>query len=255
MILVNIDEKKINEYYLQNPSFPKYKRLLPKDIKLLKLLETNKSFSKCPYNFNFVVLPDISYNALNEFTLENYITFVITNNVTVRNNYVPLTPWILIHRLGHGISPIDFGNMENNEFNFAPISAISKIINFILFGADYTLNHRLFNINQNSNVSLELYSDIINSVFTMKSARTNRIKSTTEIGPECLAQYVITGKVLLNFVDNWNQKLLSHSIIKNVLVDIDKRCYINSMIAQCQIDINTACKISLDKSVGKAFTH
>ena len=94
----------------------------------------------------------------------------------------PFTPWIMAHRLGHAIKN-QWGWKEYQDYLFGQLNDILE--NF------YGVSQK------RGNYDRALLS-LINSLGTMRSARTNNIKRPYEFGYELLAQYLNANEIKLN---------------------------------------------------------
>jgi hypothetical protein len=113
------------------------------------------------------------------------ITVVYTNNTGV--DRVPLTPWILAHRIGHAI------RIRNSVWDWVSAQVI-RSFNEILqdyYGVNIP-NIRLMS------AAPEVYQAFFNAIGTMRSARQNAITRPYEFMYELLAQYINSGSVKFN---------------------------------------------------------
>jgi hypothetical protein len=120
----------------------------------------------------------------------NAITAIYTNNVTSKNNFVPLTAWILAHRLIHPI--------QSNSEVYLGFDKMERKLHKILSGIGtqvYKSNIREVTVFL---IDPPLFAPIAKAIFTMKSARTDKLYNSTDLTSELFAQYIITGKVKIN---------------------------------------------------------
>jgi hypothetical protein len=113
------------------------------------------------------------------------ITVVYTNNTGV--DRVPLTAWILAHRIGHSIR-------KRNPVWDQVVGQITRSFNEILqdyYGVNIP-NIRLMS------AAPEVYQAFFNAIGTMRSARQNAITRPYEFMYELLAQYINSGSVKFN---------------------------------------------------------
>lgn len=111
------------------------------------------------------------------------INVICTTNGVGEDRH-PITPWILLHRIGHH-SIDDLRNGGNlGEFN-------------VLSDEFYKI------VTDNTDCSADIYSDdtlpFIYDVFTFKSARTKYMKNWSEYLYELFAQYVNTGQITCKY--------------------------------------------------------
>ena len=141
------------------------------------------AFSKVPYKFKirFEGSDDFRYDARNvpeilnkisggahEESTKRYITVILRGNVDSQNR-IPITPWILAHKIGHAIADTKFslsraGNHIENVYKY--VKMIKKTV-----------------------------KGPLSSIMTMKSARTGQLKESSEHVPEMIAQFLINGRV------------------------------------------------------------
>lgn len=157
---------------------------------------TIKKFEKCPFNFNFFL--KLENKKID--VLKNGISIIYEHNSTSPVNYLPMTPWILIHRMAHGFqknnSSKEFSKLNN--YFFSNIDKISKLI----FPTKQLLNN--YKPLQIGNIP---FVEISSSIMTMKSARNNKIDNSLDIIGELFAQFIFS-KINFNRIDNWNPQEL-----------------------------------------------
>jgi hypothetical protein len=111
------------------------------------------------------------------------ITIVFTNNTGAER--VPLTPWMMAHRMGHAMRRRIGGGGDKSWY--AADRHFWHSINTIL--RDY------YGI---TNITPEIENALLNAIGTMRSARQRRISRNWEMVYELLAQYLNTGEVTFN---------------------------------------------------------
>lgn len=185
-------------------------------------------FEKTPFTFNFYILanPETaksigrfqdSHMQIPVDTFEkvvgkkhdpNSITFVVTNNVTNQGNYVPLTGWILAHRLGHGAQIGKHPLWNKTEMYF--YNYLGRLLGptreqSLAFPRVRTRPYRSFVDPVGDKQLMSLWVDI----GTMRSARNKNTSSSLDIFPEIFAQYLLTGKVTFKPLDAHNHGLVN----------------------------------------------
>ena len=192
----------------------------------LEFLNSEKAMSKVrdrlgrlPYNFNIAVVVDVMKTAREQVKdqeiLPNYINVVLCNNVTTPTNWIPLTSWMMIHRLGHCISsgggPDDptfdpiFRSVNGPEFEtYAGFDEIYGM----LYGQSETcgirgsFNHADTFYWGSGSRAQHIVVFLGSYLMTMKSAREKVINNELDVFAEMLAQFMIKGKVKLNRLED-----------------------------------------------------
>jgi hypothetical protein len=162
---------------------------LPNAHKQVEVGEVDKNFIKDTLKLDVEINPD-------------HITIFYTNNKG--SEKIPMTPWILAHRLGHAAR--NRLNTRNKlDYSYDAIqNNVDKLINTIskLYVG---IKH---NKRNNSNNTDYYYtkpdlSDYIKkhiamqAIGTMASCRNNNLRNHYELTNELIAQYIITGKITL----------------------------------------------------------
>jgi len=246
-------------------------------VPLKNKIKIYKDFSNCPYKFKFIIYVDYKtdFTEKHKFIRENFsdkinsneIAICYTSNFTTKYNYIPMTSWILAHRIVHGLQ-MQIKPQEDKLFN-----RINGIIP--AFSSEKEFN----------NGSLSACEQIlfpVNILFTMRSARFASIHNTLDVFAEALAQYIICGFVKFNRIENWDMKrfdLLSNwfdkkftfyrqydgmlitkspiSILceKAILwinsLSSEEKHKVNELIEKCEKETNQSCKEILDSQLGK----
>ena len=119
------------------------------------------------------------------------ITVVFTNNTGDRR--LPLTPWIMAHRIGHAVQASGRRGPANRAWQEAEQHFFSRV-NAILsdhYGVDRARGNRMI---------WELapqYAALFNAIGTQRSSRQGEIRSPYEFLYELFAQYLGTGHITL----------------------------------------------------------
>lgn len=114
------------------------------------------------------------------------ITVLVISNMSPLNNKMPFTAWTLGHKIGHAFQD---GLYHRNPSWDSEIGKIVKEINKAIYVISYAGEHTF------DDASSEFNPNSTNVPFTMKSARDNKINNGFEVFPECVAQFLINGKV------------------------------------------------------------
>jgi hypothetical protein len=204
----------------------KLKKTLVKklDVKTNNKFNFNFGFCKSKYGDEKAELglstPEELKQRFPDVDLSNFLKKCNNNNISVlfANNSsldrFPLSPWIIIHRLGHTL----FSKKESREFyiklrdeifpNFLKKCPITdKEGNHYYYEEVYIPPKRRddpwFVKQPSSNINIRQmtkhgFTDIFSKLGTFRSARENKIDRGMEFIIECFTQYVITGKVTFN---------------------------------------------------------
>ena len=135
------------------------------------------------------------------------ITLLFNGNYGV--DKVPLTGWMMAHRLSHAVQRPDFVRGKTRRMpeyeNF--VRSVNNMFREIVrpYGAGEKLSkyepwplERRWPGHGDRMNSERTYAYIANQIGTMKSARDNRIDRIGEFYHELIAQYIITGKITFN---------------------------------------------------------
>jgi hypothetical protein len=113
------------------------------------------------------------------------VTVIYTNNSGTER--VPMTAWIMAHRLGHAL----FRSDKNPSFQDAMHELESMAKNYLESLYDITIT----GLNDRWREEGNILNAFFQKIGTMKSARENNLRSDFEFIYELLAQYMITGKI------------------------------------------------------------
>jgi hypothetical protein len=132
------------------------------------------------------------------------LTVIFTNNFGAAK--VPLTPWIMAHRIGHALAR----KTDSNRFGYYSHKEIDRVIseNFNLYlqevygyrafeSPSYNRLGRLRNY-ELARRNERVFKSLAHALGTFKSAREQNLREWFEFYNELIAQYIITGKVKLN---------------------------------------------------------
>lgn len=142
---------------------------------------------------------------------ENAITVVFVGNKG--DSKVPMTPWIMAHRIGHAIQAnIRRGSGNGGTWRAAEDHLFGTINSII---ADYygKKNVNQFGNKVNNNLTKE-YNALFNAIGTQRSSRTGQITRPYEFLYELFAQYLGTGNVTLKPLpkqQDYGRKAWGHS--------------------------------------------
>ena len=123
--------------------------------------------------------------------MDGNITFILSNNVTTENNYIPLTGWILVHRMMHVL----FGFEESDDILkmfYKPYRHHTQITDNIAYAThnDFRRKHMVWS---------DRFHSWIVSVLSMKSARNNKLnKINLDLSAELATQYALTNDIKFN---------------------------------------------------------
>ena len=225
--ITNINEAPIGDYETIG-NFDKNSSIRdPRDRSIIsnpKSIERVKSkFDNTSYNFNlyFVNMPKATRHKEvgevdEEWVIENLgqdvmdkvgkgpsgINIIFTNNSGAER--VPMTPWIMAHRIGHALvrekGMNQFGN-HSNPMAYA-FSDFIRHTSYVLENV-YGLENRGLpeNVRQLSSASRPiqlLYKNYWQAICTFRSARQGNLRDWFEVNNEMIAQYITTGSVRFN---------------------------------------------------------
>ncbi|MFZ9956850.1 MAG: hypothetical protein ACO3E1_12100 [Flavobacteriales bacterium] len=189
------------------------KKLVPHPTNQLKAVNF---FKNTPYDFRlfFSNIPGTSkWSATGEMTpvrlrdtfgekvanqlidgSENSITGLFIGNMG--DEKVPLTPWMMAHRIGHAIAIAALNEGGNNawaqlEKHF--FKGIHKLLKDF-----YGIKKDNRSLGPFNRALRQEYSALFNAIGTQHSSRTGQIKRPYEFVFEMFAQYIGTGKITLN---------------------------------------------------------
>ena len=131
---------------------------------------------------------------------DQHITLILTNNKG--DEKIPLTPWTIAHRFGHAFAR-DTVQKQGSDYFYdqirGTVEKLFKEIARIVYGIN-SLN-KTVSAGPYSHMTVpdrELKKLLAQGLGTFKSARDNNIRNSEEFTNELIAQYIITGKIVLN---------------------------------------------------------
>jgi hypothetical protein len=140
---------------------------------------------------------------------EDSINFIFTNNSA--SEKIPLTPWIMAHRMGHALPRKNGMTGRDHGAGYAFIEAEKYLVDGtnLIFEEDYgipptsLMNTRgdfsLLTASRTKNRQLPLlYKSFWSAIGTFRSARDNNLRDAFEMTNELIAQYIITGGIKFN---------------------------------------------------------
>jgi hypothetical protein len=170
---------------------------------------TNQSIKNFINNFDYGLANQKTLDTLNINVApeKNEITVVFLSNYGT--NLVPLTPWIIAHRMSHAIFGNDYNTTERKVYN-------EKVDEYVL------INKNNINNNLSSCIGfwyktqpegyewrvnhVDLIEELYKEFFTFKSARTENLTSHGEIYHELFAQYIKNGSISFHFPERFIYK-------------------------------------------------
>lgn len=157
------------------------------------------------------------------------IAVVITNNDG--RNRVPLTPWIIAHRIGHGLAADESSPYATTIQNIwidikEPMTSLRDGWEIWGLGALYVLG-------------------------TMRSARMRNLNAAVEMPFECLAQFLVQGRVRFNRLENVST-FPTHTGGEQTVEFGRHLDDINDLIASAEYQVNAKLKRLFDDLRGKA---
>lgn len=225
--IVNLTEAPIGDYETIG-DFEKNSSIRdPRDRKLItnpKTIERVKSkFNNTEHNFNlyFVNMPKATHHkevgeVSEDWVRENLgdevmdkvdmasngINVIFTNNSGAER--VPMTAWIMAHRIGHALVRVEGMNQYTNSGN-PMASAFNDLIrhtSHILASGygfrDSILPESLPQLIRADRSYQLLYKNFWQATCTFKSAREGSMRDWFEVNNELIAQYITTGRTTFN---------------------------------------------------------
>lgn len=123
---------------------------------------------------------------------EDVITVFFTQNRG--GSKIPMTPWILAHRFGHGIrGSAQRGNPYFYELLNNTLSFFQKMAKRLYF-PDNSYYNQYIDVRKTDQAVMAM----LNKIGTFRSARNNSLVNEYEFLYDCFAQYIITGKITFN---------------------------------------------------------
>ena len=117
----------------------------------------------------------------------NGISLVYFTNFS--NDNMPLTPWMLAHRFTHSMIPLIGSNSDGTTLQ----KALTKFMTDFVDEA-WT---QVYNNRYGGSFPVDKFA-IVNAIMTTRAARENKILNEFDMVAECMAQYLITGKIRFN---------------------------------------------------------
>jgi hypothetical protein len=277
MLLLELMEAPIDDFNLygdwsRNSSFrhEQDRKLLqnPKAVQKIKNM-----WSNTPVSFNIML---VNSPEANRFMEEGAVTieWLQTNmpktlaeieladssiNVIFTNNKgdqrVPMTGWIMAHRLSHAFSRYDFGVMRGSQRQFPDFQEARSYILQTFSMVIRMLYHQNFpelgSSRDDFRITAEqdrLFVNLFHKVGTFKSARDGKIRNEMEFTHECFAQYITTGRVRFNPLPAHIKSGRSHLSLKGSEFDVE---YYNQSLTDCAEYLEEQFNQLLHRAVGK----
>lgn len=133
---------------------------------------------------------------MNQMKLANSaINVIYTTNFTNQANYMPMTAWIMAHRLWH-IFQMEFGKESPIKHNIDILlsDAFAETASAYT-GQENRRGENFFMLRGIPGQIREVMELIVPKVFTMRSARMDKLKNELDMPAELFAQYLISGKI------------------------------------------------------------
>jgi hypothetical protein len=245
----------------------------PVDVEMLRSPASKKKidsiFRKNRYDINIAVVlqrlkasdPELKRKVEravgSDFGRPDALTIVYNNNVTSRSNYVPMTAWILAHRIGHM-------TMMNNGVTSANMwRAVNEGLKPI-FGEDLDVRAK-DRTDKDYDWGPEIpLLHLMPFLLTMRSARIGKLTVSPDYFAEMLAQHIITGKTTLLRAEHWQERIdmlravkevARNDIVHRVAVPLNTRSKqeINSYLARAEHLINKALEEFMASCMGKVM--
>lgn len=255
--------------------------------------KVRKGLSNLAYNFNIKIDmkhdPRIKCDETRGMDImPNAINVFFGSNLASEKNWLPMSSWILMHRLGHasniGTPSLIHDTHESETAEYTLFLRLEEIWRSMLLGKDpndgivhrkRTAEHGLIPVMIDAS-NIAGVGFVASHLLTMRSARNRMISTELEIFPEAFAQFLITGRFRLN---RWAESGLSeiqdprtfqshpssqlnwgdhvdHDFKRDEPVAISLRVTPNQFdeyVAAMEEEINQKMKLMADNMVGKVF--
>lgn len=225
--------------------------------------KVQRNLDALPYDFNLTVLVgnfgDVRQLVPEQPVYDDKINVVYCNNVSTKENWIPMTSWILLHRIAHCMatqSPVfndDYTVVNGPEFNlfagldelwalaYSPNHYQRRTESFITAGGysgsrkiPGVLTMRESKSNDKSWNCLGATQDapaagfLATYLFTMRSARERALSNELDIFAEAFAQFLHTGRFRLKrWQDSGIEELVhTHQVPKGPRSQTDWACYL-----------------------------
>lgn len=173
------------------------------------------------------------------------INVIYTTNFTNQSNYMPMTAWIMAHRLWH-IFQFEHEKAPPVKHNVDILLSDAFVDTFNGYtGQEHHKGKNFFMLSSAPwNIS-ECIQQLIPKVFTMRSARMNNLKNELDVPAELIAQYLVTGKV--TFAPLPDQ------------LEIDRKAYplpstqLNGIWSKLAVDLENEFNSLLNTCIGKVL--
>lgn len=210
------------------------------------------AFEKTPFVFDFYIFITGEYAASTNLpwtkdkleaalgrsvSTEGKITVCYSNNVT--GQYVPMTAWILAHRMSHHF------HINGAVMSIGEHAVWKAICDIALHGGDHMVPTGSV-LGPTSRGSLAV--QWAQRLYTMRSARQKTLKNNLDVFGEALAQYLLTGRVKLNRAATLNPDLDEDA--PYYPMKIKDPAAFDQAVAQGEAEINAAMKETLQALVG-----
>lgn len=174
------------------------------------------------------------------------VKIIFTNNKG--DQRVPLTAWIIAHRISHVLLRADIQGMSYHRESFDTfISQTTNIIE-LAYGRDLGI-HRFRSLASANRKTQLIYKNFWTSVCTFKSAREKNLRDWFEAFNELFAQYIVSDikfNSLPNIVKVGNTSVLNSKLA----IDFEEA---NSMLEMLEGDMEMLFDGSIGASLNKFF--
>lgn len=143
-------------------------------------------------------LGDEVYNAVAKNHGQDHIQVIFTNNKG--SERVPLTAWMMAHRLGHALARKGGSRDSRSQYQQASSHLVSQLSNIMqCYGKQgFPDNDTRMTMAQGGRPNQLAMIYFFQKVCTFKSARENNLRDWFEVLNELIAQYLTTGKIKFN---------------------------------------------------------
>jgi hypothetical protein len=174
------------------------------------------------------------------------ITVGYANNLTHPDNYRPLTGWMLAHRMHHVMLARSQSHHVDMTFDVLTNKMLTHISQIM-----YPSKRHTFTLG------------VGNLLLTTRAARNKRLNNILDVAAEVLAQYIVTGRVKLNRLHEWDwdyhvrpdhvyDGYLPPTPVRD-MVKQEHENQMNTIIDTTETDLNIACEQALNCLVGRTI--
>lgn len=189
---------------------------------------------------------------------DDKVTMIYTSNRG--SEKVPMTPWTLAHRFAHACQRNSWSNKENpfNGIDNSLTKALTQIAQVVYgIGRFHDPSASKYSFSHGGPKRETIFRSICQNLGTMKSCRDRNLRNYTEFIFEMLAQYMITGRVVLN--RNLDKTLVTSFAWGNPSghwhrnLSPEQRASIDEIISSLETDAENYAYETLRRATGRIY--